>query len=180
MSRRSLFAATAMVAAFALAPEAGAQALSGPSCTVGTNCVHTLSGTVPVLVNLTLENASTALGSVTAEMFDGGQLVDGPRFEVRANRSYNVTLTAASATFSGGGNDSKPASDVQFVRVTDAAGCSGATGFAALSSSTAATIFSGSAGLSPRQRLCFNIAWDYDTDGPGSYNLPLNLSVTAP
>jgi hypothetical protein len=180
MSRHALFAGAALVAAFAFAPTASAQPLTGPSCTVGSNCVHTLSGTVPVLVNLTLESPSTAIGAVTAAQFDNGQLLDGPRFEVRANRGYNVTLTAAAATFSGGGNNAKAASDVRWVRVTDAAGCAGATGFAALSNTTAATIFTGSAGLSPRQRLCFNIAWNYGTDGPGAYTLPLNLTVAAP
>jgi hypothetical protein len=180
MSRNTLFAGVALVAAVAFAPSLSAQALSGPSCTPTLGpCVHTLNANVPELINLTLERPATDLGTIGASQFDLGQRIAGPLFEVKANRGYDVLLTAGLATFSGTGNPAKPATDVQFARVLGGA-CAGATGFAALSSSTSATIFSGTAGLSPRQQLCFNIAWDYADDGPGTYSLPLNLSVVAP
>ncbi len=179
MIRRSAFAASLFALAFVVVPDAGAQPLSGPTCTIGTNCVHTLNASVPTLVNLTLENAATNLGAITAANFDDGQLIDGPRFEARANRTYAVTLASASALFTGSGNAAKAAGDVRYAVVTSAAGCGTAGTFAAVTTS-AVSIFSGLAGLSPRQQLCFNIVWRYASDAPGTYALPLNLSVTAP
>lgn len=179
MTRRIFHMAGALALVAVLAPQAQAQPLSGPSCTVGTNCVHTLNATVPTLVQLTLENAATALGTLSQSEFDLGQTIAGPRFEARANRSYNVTLAAASANWTGTGNAAKAAGDVGFAVVTSAAGCGTAGAYAALST-TAANIYAGTAGLSPRQQLCFDIAWNYATDVPGTYSLPLNLSVTAP
>jgi len=179
MIRRFSFAASLLVLGLVIAPEASAQPLAGPSCTIATNCVHTLNASVPTLVNLTLENAATNLGAITAANFDNGQLIAGPRFEAKANRSYAVTLASASATFSGSGNAAKAAGDVRYAVVTSAAGCGTAGAYAAVTTS-AVGIYSGSAGLSPRQQLCFNIAWNYASDTPGTYALPLNLSVTAP
>ncbi len=179
MIRRFSFAAGLFALGLGVAPEASAQPLAGPSCTIATNCVHTLNASVPTLVNLTLENAATNLGSITATSFDNGQRIDGPRFEARANRSYAVTLASASALFSGSGNPAKVAGDVRYAVVTSAAGCGTAGAFAAMTTS-AVGIYSGAAGLSPRQQLCFNIAWNYASDTPGTYTLPLNLSVTAP
>jgi hypothetical protein len=181
MTRLSFLTAALVAAALATAPAvATAQPLSGPSCTTSTTCAHTLSATVPTLVNLTLENAATSLGTITAAQFDNGQRVDGPRFEARANRTYSVTLVAASPTFSGSGNAAKSAGDVRFAVVTSAAGCSAAGAFTPVPTAAAAGIFSGGAGLSARQQLCFNIVWNYETDAPGTYDLGLNLNVTAP
>jgi len=180
MTRTMYLAAAAFVAGVAFAPAAHTQALSGPSCTVGTNCVHELQGTVPVLVNLQLQNGSTNLGAITTTDFDDGQRIAGPLFEARANRSYSVTLVAAAATFSGSGNPAKAAGDVSFAVVTEAAGCSTASAYAPIPTAAAAGIYSGSAGLSPRQQLCFDIVWNYASDAPGTYELPLHLSVTAP
>lgn len=180
MIRSSFLAAVAVVASAAFAPEAQAQALTGPSCTIGTNCAHTLEATVPVLVNLQLQNTTTNLGAITTEDFDNGQRIAGPLFEARANRSYSVTLVAASPTFGGDGNPAKQAGDVRFAVVTELAGCSAAGAYAAVPTAAAAGIYTGSAGLSPRQQLCFDIVWNYASDAPGTYNLPLNLSVTAP
>jgi len=180
MTRSLYLAAAAFVASVAFAPAAHTQALAGPSCTVGTNCDHELQATVPVLVNLRLQNGSTNLGAITATDFDNGQRIAGPRFEARANRSYSVTLVAAAATFGGGGNPAKAAGDVRYAVVTEAAGCGTASAYAPVPTAAAAGIFSGNAGLSARQQLCFDIVWNYASDAPGSYELPLFLSVTAP
>jgi hypothetical protein len=179
MTRRFLFAAGAFVLGLAVAPEVQAQPLAGPTCTVGGSCGHTLNATVPTLVRLTLENATTALGTLTETEFDNGQTIAGPRFEARANRAYNVTLASASGTWGGTGNPAKLAGDVGYAVVTSAAGCGTAGAYTALST-TAANIFSGTAGLSVRQQLCFDITWNYASDAPGTYDLPLNLTVTAP
>ena len=147
MTRRFLVAAAALLIGSATAPQLQAQALTGPNCTVGTNCGHTLSGTVPTLIRLVLENATTSLGTVTEAQFDNGQLVDGPRFEVRANRAYNVTIAAASGTWTGA-NAAKVAGDARYAVVTNAATCTAAGAFTALTT-TAATIYSAAAGLPP-------------------------------
>lgn len=180
MTRSLYFAAAAFVAGVAFAPSAQAQPLAGPSCTVGTSCEHELLATVPVLVNLRLQNGSTNLGAITAADFDNGQRIAGPLFEARANRSYSVTLVAGAATFSGTGNSAKAAGDVRYAVVTEAAGCSAAGAYAPVPTAAAAGIFAGNAGLSARQQLCFDIVWNYASDVPGTYELPLNLSVTAP
>jgi hypothetical protein len=180
MTRHTFLAAVALVGATALANRADAQPLTGPSCTIATNCGHQLTATVPTLVNLTLENATTSLGSITANEFDNGQRIAGPRFEARANRSYSVTLVAASPTFTGTGNPSKAAGDVRYAVVAASAGCGAAGAYTSVPTAAAVGIYSGTAGLSPRQQLCFDIRWNYSSDVPGSYALPLNLSVSAP
>ena len=180
MTRHTFLAAVALVGAAALGTRAEAQPLTGPSCTIGTNCGHQLTATVPTLVNLTLENASTNLGAITANEFDNGQQIAGPRFEARANRTYSVTLVAASPTFTGTGNTSKAAGDVRFAVVAASAGCGAAGAYTAIPTAAAVGIFAGTAGLSPRQQLCFDIVWNYASDVPGTYELPLNLSVSAP
>lgn len=180
MTRIPLLAAAVLAAGVAFAPAAHAQPLAGPTCTVGTNCDHQLQATVPVLVNLRLQSGSTNLGAITAADFDNGQRIAGPLFEARANRSYSVTLVAATPTFAGSGNPAKAAGDVRFAVVTEAAGCSTASAYAPVPTAAAAGIFAGGAGLSARQQLCFDVVWNYASDAPGSYELPLNLSVTAP
>ncbi len=172
MFPRSSLVAGAMALGLMFAPSLSAQAVN---CGLGQVCGHTLNAVVPTLVNLTVESPSTSLGSITTAQFDGGQLVTGPSFETRANTAHRVWLRAATATFTG---QPKLASDVSFAAVTDAAGC-GAASYAALSS-TAVSIFGNGAGRSDLQRLCFSITWDYETDAPGNYDLPLELTVTAP
>ncbi len=177
MFRRFSVVAGAMALAAVTAPSVSAQPLSGPSCsTTSAACVHTLTATVPTLVNLTLENATTAIGAVDAASFDAPQRVQGPQFEARANVAYTVLIASQNGTF---GPETKSVGDVRYVAVPNATACSAAAGFTALSA-TATSIYSGARGASPRQRLCFDITWNYETDGPGAYNLPMNLTVTAP
>ncbi len=182
MFRRLSVVAGVFTLGLVLSAEAGAQPLSGPSCSVGgAACAHTLNANVPTLVTLTLENAITNLGTITAAHYNSGQQINGPLFEARANRTYSVSVASTNANFTAGtgANAAKSAGDARWARVTAAAGCSSATSYTAVST-TAALIYSGTAGTSPRQQLCFDIVWNYASDTPGSYELPLNVSVSAP
>ncbi len=182
MFRRLSVVAGVFTLGLVLSSNASAQALTGPSCSAGgAACGHTLNAVVPTLVTLTLENATTALGNITAAQFDNGQQVAGPLFDVKANRGYSITLASVNATFTanGGANAAKSAGDVRWARVTGAAGCGSAGAYAAVST-TAVGVYTGTAGTAPRQQLCFDIVWNYASDTPGNYSLPLNVSVSAP
>jgi hypothetical protein len=182
MFRRLSVVASVLTLGLVLSAEAGAQPLGGPSCSAGGGaCGHTLNATVPTLVTLTLESNATALGSITAAQFDNGQQIAGPLFDVKANRGYSITLASANATFTAGvgANAAKSAGDVRWARVASAAGCSTAGAYAAVST-TAVGVYTGTAGTAPRQQLCFDILWNYASDTPGTYTLPLNVSVSAP
>lgn len=173
MFPRFSFVAGAMALGLVFAPSLRAQAVT---CGLGQVCAHELRAVVPTLVNLTVENNATVLGSITTAQFDNGQLIAGPSFETRANTAHQVWIRATAGNFAG---QTKSSSDVEYLVVPNATGCAGAAGFTPLST-VAASIFSNGAGRSALQSLCFSIDWDYATDAPGNYNLPLELTVTAP
>lgn len=180
MFRRSAIAAGVFALGLMVAPSVQAQApLTGPSCngTSGSVCVHTLRAVVPTLVNLTLENNETNLGSITALQFDSTQFVAGPLFDSRGNVAYTVSIEATTATFGPTGN--KNAGDVRYLVVPATTGCGATTGFTAVAVAPS-TLYSGARGSAPRQQLCFNVQWNYATDEPGNYDLPLDLTIAAP
>ncbi len=180
MFRRSAVAASVFALGLIVAPSLQAQApLTGPSCNAGAGsvCDHLLTAVVPTLVNLTLENSQTNLGSITALQFDSTQYVAGPRFDSRGNVAYTVSIEATTATFGPTGN--KNAGDVRYLVVPAATGCGATTGFNAVGVAPS-TLYSGARGSAPRQQLCFNVLWNYATDEPGNYDLPLDLTITAP
>jgi hypothetical protein len=182
MFRRLSVVAGVFTLGLVLSADAGAQALTGPTCSAGgPACGHTLNATVPTLVTLTLENNATALGNITAAHFDNGQQVAGPLFDVKANRGYSITLASVNAAFTatGGANAAKSAGDARWARTTAAAGCASPGAYTPITT-TAVGVYTGTAGNAPRQQLCFDIVWNYASDTPGGYTLPLNVSVSAP
>ncbi len=157
------------------------------SCTV----VLSASLQLPAQATLTLERSSTDLtgGSpLTGTRFqaaaDTGLLIVGPAMSVVANRGISVTLVNA-PQFQGPGT--KPASDVQ-LGVGSVRNVCGGVPLSPLSTSPEAVqrnaprvLLRSSTPLNATLRqLCLRVWWRYASDPPGSYSLPLTISITAP
>jgi hypothetical protein len=157
------------------------------------SCTVVLSATLqlPAQAMLTLERSSTDLtgGSpLTDARFqaaaDTGLLIVGPALSVVSNRGISVTLVNA-PQFQGPGI--KPASDVQ-LGVGSVRNACGGVPLSPLSTSPEAVqrtaprvLLRSSAPLSQTLRqLCLRVRWRYASDPPGSYALPLTISITAP
>ena len=170
------------------------------SCSVPTlssgqtrSCAASVSASMTIVpvAQLTLTSVSTNIaGSASgtlADTYDAGSaagiVVIGPSFTVRSNKGVNVTLVNA-PTFTSPG--AKTAADVD-VSVTSGLGSCGplwntlSTQSVVSQQASPRTLMNLSVGSSgTTSQLCFRVRWKWATDGPGSYALPLTISVTAP
>jgi hypothetical protein len=88
---------------------------------------------------------------------------------VRSNRPFAVAIAAGAATF---GPSSKPASEVRW-------SLSSGGSYTALSTSPT-TVITSPAGAVMTQALYFRMTVGLATDLPGSYQLALSVTLTAP
>jgi len=197
-SIRHARACIAMVAAalsFGVTPAAAQSSCGVPTLSAGQtlSCTATMSATMTVVpvAQISLTSVSTSItggaSGVLAASYDAGAasgiIITGPAFTVRSNKGVNVTLVNA-PTFTSPG--SKTAADVD-VSIASGAGSCG-TAWSVLSTQSVAAqqasprslvnLTTGSAGTTGQ--LCFRVRWKWAVDGPGSYSLPLTISVTAP
>ncbi len=188
----------AVVTAALLAPGrflAAQSSCSVPAMSSGQtlSCTATLSATMTIVpvAQLSLTSVSTSIsGSSSGVLAAGyeagavtGIVVTGPAFTVRSNKGVNVTLVNA-PTFTS--PTSKTAADVD-VSIASGSGSCG-TSWSTLSTLSLAAqqasprsllnLTTGSPGITGQ--LCFRVRWKWAADGPGSYSLPLTISVTAP
>ncbi len=187
MSYRKLVVTSALAIAVISRP-ASAQSCnveppSSPT-TLTCNVTHNLTATVAKTAKLALSSASTQISSATGptvadfEASEGagvGTSVNGPVLTAKANTLYSVTFTYTS-TFT---SSTKSAADIAYSTNTVVGTC-GAT-YTSLPSTPAAQsmIASGAATASAQRQLCFRVKWNWTTDGPGSYTLPLTFNITA-
>ena len=198
--RQALFAALFAALLSALAPAAESVLHAQPSCGVqnpGNNqvrsCTVTLSTTLQLLAQATLSLSSAttdiaggapATDAVFVAAGDTGLVVVGPQFRVQSNRGVSVTLVNQ-PQFTGPW--AKPASDVHLGVSNTLSSCAG-VGMTPLSTSPLGIqqgaprilLTSATAVSSVTRQLCLRVWWRFATDIPGSYSLPLTLSVTAP
>ena len=187
----------AMIAALALPVRvvAAQSTCSVPAMSSGqtAGCTATLTATMTIVpvAQLTLTSVSTSISGSTsgvlANSYDAGAtagiVVTGPAFTVRSNKGVNVTLVNA-PTFTS--PTSKTAADVDISFASGSGSCG--TSWSTLSTQPLAAqqasprsllnLATGSAGITGQ--LCFRVRWKWAVDGPGSYSLPLTISVTAP
>jgi hypothetical protein len=136
---------------------------------------QTLSITVVRAVRVTAAPTSVAFASPTVADFDlGYSQSTGHVITVSANDQWRLQLSSSQATFtaSGGARVNKPRGDLLWS--TSAGGT-----FTAVSG-TAAQIGSGTATRSAVLTLYYRIGWSWSLDTPGTYRLPLTLTVSAP
>ena len=162
--------------------------MAGPTAVAQNPCSDNRSGsascsitaTVSATVNSELQmtfslctsasgsNCNTTLTAPKAQDFGNASGVSssGPTLTVKANTNYTLTAAAASATWSGGGND-KPASDLRF-------SVNGGS-FGALSQ-----VGQGAATAGKPYAIGYNTLYNWTIDKPGNYSLVVNYTLTSP
>jgi hypothetical protein len=181
MKRSTLFAGLLAGALLAvLAPPASAQGTCNvnfrAACQVGGTAAYGMNVTIPRVVRLSLPANPIVLGAADAAAFTAGfgTAVLVP-LTLRANTGWSLTLAATSPLLTGTGpaaRTDKPASDLQW---SVAAG-GPFTGLGTVGTGIATG--TATAGQTVTLYLRSLYAWTLDT--PGSYSLPLVLTITAP
>lgn len=171
-----IIAAAAMSAVLAGTAEAQVNctgtASAGPTnCTV-TNAVTT---NVPYVARLQVSAAATTLTAPVAANFgDANGVSDNNALTltVRANSSYKITASAASATWTGGSGN-KQVSDLKL-------SVDNFTSAVTLSTSGVQLAMGASPTAGANYVVGYNTMYNWLTDTPGSYNLTVNYTLTSP
>lgn len=163
-----------------------------PNCDVN----NTASATVQHVLRLTLGSTTTSLGTIGETAFDStAAAVDengwpwalGPTLSAKGNRPYNVYIRAGAAawTFVAGGtftgtsvttDPNKPSSDLAVLLAPSGTVAAQSTGFAALSTTDVAFITQAAGSVQNRQ-IQYRAAWNYATDVPGTYSIPVVYTI---
>ena len=185
--RRMLYRGMLWMGALLLVPRADAQSCVTPSVSGSTaqTCATpiTVSGNnatgfvAPTLMELTISPSTWSVTPTLANLKSGETPTHTMTLSVRANRSWIVTASG-NATFTASGSlarANKPVSDIRWSTVNSGAG----TGLA----TTAATITSGTAGDATGSNVKTLFWWtrlSWTGDPPGSYSMPITLTLTTP
>jgi len=158
---------------------------SGQSCSVSgsssCNVTVTLSaGAIPYAAQLTTTATTTSLGTISQTTLPAGTasstiVTAGPTITANANAAYAVTIAAQSSTWSYTGtftNPAKPAGHLEY-RV-------GSAGSYTAITTTGASILSGTAATERSAALSFRTTWAWASAKPGTYSLPLTITLTTP
>jgi hypothetical protein len=174
-----IIAAAAMTAA--LAGTAHAQVTvnctgtptTGPSGCLVTN---TVSASVPIVARLVLSAAATTLTSPTAADFgttagvsDGNAVT----LTVRANAAYRITASTAATSWTGPTGTTKPVGDLRLS--TDNFGTTSVLTGAGVQIASGAAPTAGA-----NIQIGYNVRYDWTTDLPGGYSLPVRYTLTSP
>ena len=146
------------------------------SCVVGGTAAAGLTVSIPAVVRLQVPSAVVALGTATANDFAAGfgTAVAVP-MTIKANRSWTLTFAAGAAAWTGTGptaRPAKPAGDLQW-------GLSSTGPFTDLATAMS-TIGAGAATSGQVIPLHVRTRYSWTADTPGSYSLPLVVTITAP
>lgn len=146
------------------------------NCVLGGTATYGMNLTVTTVVRLQIPATTIALGTATAAEFNAG--FANPLLTpvtVRANRSWTVTFRATAATWTGVGplaRTNKPVGDLQW----------GTAAGGPFTNATTAnvTLGTGAATAGTTLNLHVRTRYQWTADTPGSYSLPLQLTITAP
>lgn len=152
------------------------------ACNGGGSCavVVTLRLPRPYVASLALSQSTTAVPPLTAADFSAGfKDVAGPTLTVKANAPYRVTIQAAQSRWSYTGSAAapdKPASALLW---------SGSAAGPYTSSASSGTVWpinslAAPATASQSIPLFYRTQWTWTTSPPGTYTLPVNLTITSP
>lgn len=159
--------------------------VSGQSCSLAgsssCNVVVSLSaGTVPYAARLTTTATTTSIGTLSQTTLPAGTasstiVTSGPTITANANAAYAVTIAAQNSTWSYTGIFTNPAIAAGHLewRV-------GSTGSYTAITTTGASILSGTAATEKSAALSFRTTWAWATAKPGTYSLPLTITLTNP
>lgn len=178
--RAPLWFALSAALAGAVAPSGSAAAQSceqtgTSSCTVNV----TLRAPIPFTAALSASSSVTDLGVLTATTLVPGQSTGtrtdaGPTVQAQANFAWMLTMRAGSTTWSYSGSATAPSKSA-----ADLSWRAGSGSFTPIST-TGSTLLSGTAGAAATAVLSFRTTWSWTSNPPGSYALPLTLTLTAP
>lgn len=153
-----------------------------------TSCASTTSCSVgvvlrlprPNVASLSISTAVTTLPSLTATALAAGFTEGaGPVITVKANAPHRVTLQAAQSSWSYAGTaatPTKPAADLQWSRIA---------GGPWQSSAASATLWPVTGELAPAAggqslALFYRATWTWTGSPPGTYSIPVNITLTSP
>lgn len=168
---------------FAAVCAAAPATVSAQTCsTTGSACnvlVTVSAGRIPFTAQMTTTAATSAIGMLTSAMMPANVASStvataGPTITARANADFSVTIAAQRSTwlYSGPFTDpAKSAGDLSFR--------TGAGAFTAVSTA-GASVVSGDGGDLTTGALSFQTTWAWTTAKPGTYRLPLTITLTAP
>jgi hypothetical protein len=183
---KMLVAATMLTAVSAMTAQAQSGTCgpdgSGNLAINATACArtHDVTTTVNDILQLTLNSSSTNLGNPTIANY--GPLATyasaatplpasaGPNVKIVANRAYELSIAATTATFGPSGVN-KPSTDVEWTKV-------GGT-YAGLSTGAAQVLASTQGTADTNTDLSFRSRWAFERDVPGAYTLTLQLTLAA-
>lgn len=146
------------------------------TCAVGGNATYGITVTVTVASRLTIPSTVVALAGPTSGSFDAGVgvAVSVP-ISVWSNTGWALTVRATNATWTavpGTARQNKPAADLQWALAPGGP-------FVAMTT-TSATVQSGVAVGGGVVSLHLRALYQWTLDRPGAYELPLQLTITAP
>lgn len=147
------------------------------NCSTSASNGNVTEGTIARAVQAVITAGSTASVTATSAAYNTGYAeFQGATITVRANKAWNLTISTSASTWTNSGTGSratKPAADLLWA--TSQAGT-----YTALSA-TATTVTSGAAATAGTTVNLWHrakLSWTADT--PGTYTLPVTVTLTAP
>ncbi len=146
------------------------------NCVVGNSATIALNVTVTRAIRLSLGSSSVALNVPSATDYDAGfGQTAASTFEVKSNSAYSISIRTTQANWTASpapARANKPSSELQWA-VAVAGPFTNMT-------TTATTIATGAATASRVIPLQFRVRYNWLLDTPGTYSLPLQLTITSP
>lgn len=184
-TRGTAFVACVIACLVACATTAEAQSTCTTSSSIRSATARTCTFTIaapnastytnPKILSLVASTTTVALTVNEAAFVAGKTPESSMTLVVKGNRSWAVTAQGDAATWTSSGTLAwafKPVTDVTWATTSGAAGTSLTT--------TAATVMSGNATASSSATLYWSSALSWTTDKPGSYSMPITLTLTTP
>lgn len=152
------------------------------ACNGGASCALTVTLRLgrPQVFRLALSDGTTTVPPLSSSDFATGfKDVAGPTVSVLANSPYRITVQAAFSTWQYSGSQANPAkgaADLQWSR-----SASGPW----FASSNASTLWPASGSSAPATAgttvpLFYRTLWQWTSSPPGTYALPVNITLTSP
>jgi hypothetical protein len=148
----------------------------GGNCVLGDNATYAINLTITRAVRLALSTSNIALNPPMPDDYDAGfGYTAGPVLTVKSNSTWSLSIRVTQGTWTASpapARANKPASELRWA--TSAAGPY--SNF----STTAATVQSGPASAGTVIPLHLRVAYAWLLDTPGSYSLPVQVTITSP
>lgn len=172
-----LVALLALGGASAAAAQDSCQRNGSGSCVAGNTAAVSLNITITRAIRMSLGSSTVTLTSPSGPEFDAGfGQTASPVLVIKSNAAFSVSLRSTQTLWTASpapARANKPASDLQW-------GVAVGGPFTDLST-LGATLLTGAAGTSGTViPLQFRVKYSWLLDTPGSYSIPLQLTLTSP